>query len=170
MHRTVRGISFIFVGIDAAGDVFSLVSVCTSFFPLSSFSSFLSSPLFVSSFLPLLLSCSPAHRAGKLTQAGFHRELDILGMAIYASEFVLWCGVFAAGGYFNLRPWLAQRLKARREERGEVVADGGMGSGDGDGGASNDIQIHRAPSSTSVFRTPSSIVGSGASVRLEIAG
>jgi hypothetical protein len=28
VHRTVRGISFIFVGIDAAGDVFSLVSIC----------------------------------------------------------------------------------------------------------------------------------------------
>lgn len=27
-HRTVRGISFIFVGIDAAGDLFSLISVC----------------------------------------------------------------------------------------------------------------------------------------------
>jgi hypothetical protein len=27
VHRTVRGISFIFVGIDAAGDLFSLVSV-----------------------------------------------------------------------------------------------------------------------------------------------
>ena len=27
-HHTVRGISFIFVGIDAAGDLFSLVSVC----------------------------------------------------------------------------------------------------------------------------------------------
>lgn len=30
VHRTVRGISFIFVGIDAAGDIFSLVSVCKS--------------------------------------------------------------------------------------------------------------------------------------------
>jgi hypothetical protein len=29
IHRTVRGISFIFVGIDAAGDVFSLISVCS---------------------------------------------------------------------------------------------------------------------------------------------
>lgn len=28
IHRTVRGISFVFVGIDAAGDLFSLVSVC----------------------------------------------------------------------------------------------------------------------------------------------
>ena len=27
-HRTVRGISFIFVGIDAAGDLFSLISIC----------------------------------------------------------------------------------------------------------------------------------------------
>lgn len=35
-HRTVRGISFIFVGIDAAGDVFSFVSVCKS--PLTSLS------------------------------------------------------------------------------------------------------------------------------------
>ncbi len=29
-HRTVRGISFIFVGIDAAGDLFSLVSSSSS--------------------------------------------------------------------------------------------------------------------------------------------
>jgi hypothetical protein len=28
IHRTVRGISFFFVGIDAAGDLFSLISVC----------------------------------------------------------------------------------------------------------------------------------------------
>jgi hypothetical protein len=34
VHRTVRGISFVFVGIDAAGDLFSLVSVCK--FKLSS--------------------------------------------------------------------------------------------------------------------------------------
>jgi len=27
-HRTVRGISFLFVGIDAAGDLFSLISIC----------------------------------------------------------------------------------------------------------------------------------------------
>lgn len=34
VHRTVRGISFIFVGIDAAGDLFSLVSVCMDYFPI----------------------------------------------------------------------------------------------------------------------------------------
>jgi PQ loop repeat len=33
-HRTVRGISFVFVGIDAAGDLFSLVSVCEFSSPL----------------------------------------------------------------------------------------------------------------------------------------
>ena len=43
IHRTVRGISFIFVAIDAAGDVFSLISVCTflSFLPLVDYSSLL---------------------------------------------------------------------------------------------------------------------------------
>lgn len=30
VHQTVRGISFIFVGIDAAGDLFSILSVCRS--------------------------------------------------------------------------------------------------------------------------------------------
>lgn len=38
IHRTVRGISFIFVGIDAAGDVFSLVSVCKYIIPYRPFS------------------------------------------------------------------------------------------------------------------------------------
>jgi hypothetical protein len=30
-HRTVRGISFMFVGIDASGDLFSLISICKTF-------------------------------------------------------------------------------------------------------------------------------------------
>jgi hypothetical protein len=30
VHQTVRGISFIFVGIDASGDLFSILSVCRS--------------------------------------------------------------------------------------------------------------------------------------------
>ena len=32
VHRTVRGISFFFVGIDAAGDLFSIISVCEFLF------------------------------------------------------------------------------------------------------------------------------------------
>ena len=34
-HRTVRGISFIFVGIDAAGDLFSLLSIRKSALTIS---------------------------------------------------------------------------------------------------------------------------------------
>ncbi|KAH8594757.1 G protein-like protein-coupled receptor : PQ-loop [Bisporella sp. PMI_857] len=113
IHRTVRGISFIFIGIDAAGDVFSLVSVF------------------------------------------FQPKLDILGMVIYATEFVLWCGVFACGGYYNLLPWIKMKLSDRaqqkrdeRDSRTEVDAEG----------VSNAVELERAPSSTSVFRTSSSIL------------
>ncbi len=59
-QRTVRGISFILVGIDAAGDIFSLASIF------------------------------------------FQPTLDVLGIVIYATEVVLWCGVFACGGYYRL--------------------------------------------------------------------
>ncbi|KAF7938306.1 hypothetical protein BELL_0048g00170 [Botrytis elliptica] len=116
VHRTVRGISFIFVGIDAAGDVFSLVSVF------------------------------------------FQPHLDILGIVIYASEFILWCGVFACGGYFNLLPWIKRRIQKRSENEG--------GSGNGtenvvavEEGISHDIEMERMNSvgSRTVFRTPGSI-------------
>jgi len=120
-HHTVRGISFIFVGIDAAGDVFSLISVF------------------------------------------FQPSLDILGMIIYATEFALWCGVFACGGYFNLIPWLNQKISLRRAQRAEAVAL--ERRQEEHAGVSNDVDMQRVPSSTSVFRTPSSIV-SGASSRL----
>lgn len=68
-ERTVRGISFLFVTIDALGDLTSLISVL------------------------------------------FEPKLDILGMVIYGSELVLWIGVMAAGGYYNLIPWASRRLK-----------------------------------------------------------
>jgi hypothetical protein len=112
VHRTVRGISFAFVGIDALGDVFSLVSVL------------------------------------------FQPKLDVLGMAIYGTELVLWIGVLACGGYYNFIPWLVARIAAQGVES---VVD----SGDGDRREQqqNDgITMHDAPSSTSVFRTASSEV------------
>lgn len=87
VHRSVRGISFIFVAIDAGGDLFSLVSVV------------------------------------------FQPKLDIQGMVIYATELVLWLGVFACGAYFNLRPWLKQRSaksKEMTEGGGEVGMDTDM--------------------------------------------
>jgi hypothetical protein len=105
-HRTVRGISFLFVAIDAAGDVFSLVSVF------------------------------------------FQPELDVLGIVIYATEFVLWCGVFACGGYYNLLPWVRKRFGS--DSKG-VECEGGVNEGR-EGG---DIMMGDNVSSSSVFRTAS---------------
>ncbi|KAL6870300.1 PQ loop repeat domain-containing protein [Trichoderma novae-zelandiae] len=112
VHRSVRGISFIFVAIDAGGDLFSLISV------------------------------------------SFQPELDILGMVIYGTELALWIGVFACGGYFNLLPWIKQHLRAPSETHesrsaSEVSADPSLQS-------PHDISLRNIPSSTSVFRTPSS--------------
>lgn len=116
IHRTVRGISFIFVGIDAAGDVFSLVSIF------------------------------------------FQPSLDPKGMAIYATEFLLWCGIFACGGYYNFLPWLQRKWSGRISQdvgsaapittppRGDVPQDGH--------GSTQLVVLHDNPSSTSVFSTP----------------
>ncbi|KAH0529762.1 hypothetical protein TsFJ059_004470 [Trichoderma semiorbis] len=112
VHRSVRGISFIFVGIDAAGDLFSLISVF------------------------------------------FQPKLDVLGMVIYGTELVLWIGVFACGGYFNLLPWVKQNLKMRSEPDGSPSASDM--SADPATQPSHNISLRNMPSSTSVFRTPSS--------------
>jgi hypothetical protein len=111
LHRTVRGISFIFVGIDALGDVFSLLSVI------------------------------------------FQPTLDVLGMVIYATELVLWIGVFICGAYYNLTPWLKERRgKSEVEQFGERnTASAARGSV----AVTSGIALHDLPSSTSVFRTPS---------------
>jgi nitrate/nitrite transporter NarK len=116
VHRTVRGISFIFVGIDALGDVFSLVSVV------------------------------------------FQPTLDILGMAIYGTELVLWIGVFMCGAYYNLVPWL--KKKRTGATNGSISPGGAVGvSEEAEGRRStavaSGIALHDLPSSTSVFRTPS---------------
>jgi hypothetical protein len=97
-HRTVRGISFFFVGLDAMGDLTSLISVL------------------------------------------FQPSLDVLGLVIYGVELTLWIGIFACGGYYNLRPWLQGRMKASRNPSQNPP---------------HDIALHDLPSSTSVFRTPS---------------
>lgn len=92
--------------------------------------------------------------------AVFQPRLDTLGMVIYATEFVLWCGVFACSGYFNLMPWIRQKIMSRRRER-EIVSGDVIDAT----GASNDVSLQRAPSSTSVFRTPSSVTSDGLSMR-----
>ncbi|KAK7422832.1 hypothetical protein QQX98_001394 [Neonectria punicea] len=113
VHRTVRGISFIFVAIDAAGDVFSLASLF------------------------------------------FQPELDVMGVIIYATEFVLWCGVFACGGYYNFLPWMKKRWFNRASKvEPEAVHDASPSSA-GSHRESNGITLHDLPSSSSVFRTVS---------------
>jgi len=92
VHRTVRGISFFFVGIDAAGDLFSLVSVGEL-----AQSSHSSHPGVDSLNLDALIVFGPA--------------LDVLGMVIYGTELVLWLGIFICGGIFNFAPWLRERSK-----------------------------------------------------------
>jgi hypothetical protein len=97
-HRTVRGISFFFVGLDAMGDLTSLISVL------------------------------------------FQPSLDVLGLVIYGVELTLWIGIFACGGYYNLRPWLQAKVKASHNSTQNQP---------------NDLALHDLPSSTSVFRTTS---------------
>ncbi len=123
-HRTVRGISFIFVGIDAAGDLFSLISVC------------------IVPYVPCLYQIL-------LIALVFQAELNVLGMAIYGTELALWTGVFICGGYFNLVPYIQTRLSNRRqrlETERQLPSHHEAGS----------IALREFPSSTSVFRTPSS--------------
>lgn len=109
-HRTVRGISFLFVGIDAAGDVFSLASIL------------------------------------------FQTKLDVLGIVIYATEFVLWCGIFVCGGYYNLLPWIRRRILGEdlqgSSQDQETPPEQAQTVGN--------VAMHDLPSSTSVFRTASS--------------
>ena len=97
-HRTVRGISFFFVGLDAMGDLTSILSVL------------------------------------------FQPSLDVLGLVIYGVELTLWIGIFACGGYYNLRPWLQGKMDAKHRSNQPPPVG---------------IALHDLHSSTSVFRTPS---------------
>lgn len=114
--RTVRGISFLFVGIDAMGDVTSLISIF------------------------------------------FQPELDILGMVVYGSELALWLGVFACGGCYNFRPWLAVKLRdgGTREGASSCAEDCGRGD-EGTSTALEDVPSRRSSSvsSRTVFQTAS---------------
>ena len=113
VHRTVRGISFIFCGIDALGDLTSLVAVL------------------------------------------FQPQLDILGMVIYGVELVLWLGIFACGGYYNLRPWLRQKTFQRAAGQADSTEPSHNMIEETDIGAADVVALHELPSSTSVFRTSS---------------
>lgn len=73
--------------------------------------------------------------------------IDILGMVIYGSELVLWLGIFACGGVFNLLPWLKKRSKRLESATATATTS-----------PQEPVSLHPMPSSTSVFRTAS---GSG---------
>ncbi|CAD0083619.1 unnamed protein product, partial [Aureobasidium vineae] len=78
----------------------------------------------------------------------FQPHLDILGIVVYGTELVLWLGIFACGGYYNLRPWIKQRRSwAQREHE----VDGGQD-------VANGISLHNMPSPTSAFSTSSTNV------------
>ena len=80
-------------------------------------------------------------------------------MTIYGTELALWVGVFACGGYFNLMPWVRRGISVRRRRR-QMEENEGAGEARGN----QDVALHDFPSSTSVFRTPSSVLverGSG---------
>lgn len=125
VHRTVRGVSFIFCGIDAMGDLTSLISIL------------------------------------------FQPSLDVLGMVIYGVELALWIGVFVCGGYFNLRPWIKESI-SRRSGDTPSNRDSEVSSHEGSqhaGTARGEIALHRLPSSTSAFRTPSVISNTSNNIR-----
>ncbi|ETS87681.1 hypothetical protein PFICI_01509 [Pestalotiopsis fici W106-1] len=113
-ERTVRGISFIFVAIDALGDLTSLVSIF------------------------------------------FQPDLDVLGMVIYGSELVLWLGILGCGGYFNLRPWLGQKIAAVRVRHGPEVHSTRVIDEDNDDSPESTRQSLSSRSSSTVFQTASS--------------
>lgn len=71
----------------------------------------------------------------------FGPAIDVLGMVIYGTELVLWLGIFACGGVFNLAPWLEWRSKRRSQVQREPEPE--------------PVALHPMPSSTSVFRTAS---------------
>ena len=83
------------------------------------------------------------------------QPFNVLGLLIYGTELLLWLGVFACGGYYNWAPWMRERKRIRRDRAGEeheVESERSQHT-------SGAVALHRMPSSTSVFRTPSSDPG-----------
>ncbi|KAK4574239.1 hypothetical protein LTR86_002000 [Recurvomyces mirabilis] len=73
----------------------------------------------------------------------FERKLKVVGLVAYSVEFVLWCGIFACGGYYKLLPLIKRRTEHSRSYRDTLPT--------------NQITLQDLPSSTSVFHTPSSL-------------
>ena len=93
VFQTVRGISFIFVALDAAGDLFSLISL--GYFPWRLY----------------------------WIRSVFQPQFDIFGSAIYGTELALWIGIMMCGVIFNLREWLKSNNRGQDLELPEGISN-----------------------------------------------
>lgn len=75
------------------------------------------------------------------------RTLDVLGLVVYGSELVLWLGVFACGGWYNLRPWIGRKLD-ERGSRGVAWRNGGEDASAREEGGRTTGQAGRASSAS----------------------
>ena len=73
----------------------------------------------------------------------FEPKLKVVGLVAYGVEFVLWCGIFACGGYYKLVQYMKHKIEHSRIHHDTLPP--------------NQISLQDLPSSTSVFRTPSSL-------------
>jgi hypothetical protein len=100
-HRSVRGISFLFVGIDAAGDLTSLLSLCAS----------------------LRIRLEEVTEGLMLWRLGcfavFEPKFDVLGCIIYSVELVLWIGIMTCGIYYHY--W-----QNNNDDEGKVDTEAGV--------------------------------------------
>ena len=113
VHRTVRGLSFLFVGIDAAGDLSSLLSLL------------------------------------------FQPTLDMLGIVIYATELVLWIGVFVCAAFLNFLPRVRGKVPADDEHKRKRQSEQSPQCANEPEGMTEMVTMHDLPSSSSVCRTAS---------------
>lgn len=105
------------------------------------------------------------------------RSLDVLGLVIYASELVLWLGVFACGGWYNLGPWVRRKIEERRSRHAGQQSGGGDGPAqlaeerpDDDGrtnSASTSMMSGESYASGTAFRTASGTLVDGLGVEVQ---
>jgi hypothetical protein len=84
-HKSVRGISLLFVGLDAAGDLASILSVGE------------------------YLTKANRWSANASTTSVIVKPIDVEGTAIYAVELALWIGILSLAAIFRLRAWLKRK-------------------------------------------------------------
>jgi len=138
-HRSVRGISFIFVALDAAGDVTSLLSVGELVW-WAAFGA------------QVRLKQCPFSLPLDIISQVIVRPVDVKGAVIYGVELALWIGIFILGAVFNLRAW----LKGANDSEGRLNDATELHSPCDEGEVTATTRPTRAPSvssQSSVFQT-----------------